>query len=171
MQSMVISLPLSLSDTHRHTHMLNTIIFLLHIKSSASFNPEHKCVHSHSRNLSFNLLGYDSLHCAVERGLMELRKLGIENQLWQASRRGLEVDSNSKANLESDFWCNVQAVFWHNNHCNWEISSTCSYQLADNFLWCFILGAIHLQLPYSWLHTSTHVNFLWQRDITVTKYI
>ncbi|KAL9356209.1 hypothetical protein Peur_049462 [Populus x canadensis] len=39
----------------------------------------------------------------VERGLMELRKLGIENQLWQASRRGLEVDSNSKANLESDF--------------------------------------------------------------------
>lgn len=105
MQSMVISLPLSLSDTHRHahTHMLNTIIFLLHIKSSASFNPEHKCVHSHSRNLSFNLLGYDSLQCAVERGLMELRKLGIENQLWQASRRGLEVDSNSKANLESDF--------------------------------------------------------------------
>ncbi|KAL3591315.1 hypothetical protein D5086_009955 [Populus alba] len=39
----------------------------------------------------------------VERGLMELRKLGVENQLWQASRRGLEVDSNSKANLESDF--------------------------------------------------------------------
>ncbi|KAB5556315.1 hypothetical protein DKX38_007224 [Salix brachista] len=39
----------------------------------------------------------------VERGLMELRKLGIENQLWQASRRWLEVDSNSKANLESDF--------------------------------------------------------------------
>ncbi|XP_011032546.1 PREDICTED: uncharacterized protein LOC105131319 [Populus euphratica] len=39
----------------------------------------------------------------VERGLMELRKLGIENQLWQASRRGLEVDSNSKANLEHDF--------------------------------------------------------------------
>ncbi|KAF9681658.1 hypothetical protein SADUNF_Sadunf05G0024900 [Salix dunnii] len=39
----------------------------------------------------------------VERGLVELRKLGIENQLWQASRRWLEVDSNSKANLESDF--------------------------------------------------------------------
>ncbi|KAJ6775292.1 FAS-BINDING FACTOR-LIKE PROTEIN [Salix purpurea] len=39
----------------------------------------------------------------VERGLMELRKLGVENQLWQASRRWLEVDSNSKANLESDF--------------------------------------------------------------------
>ncbi|KAL9393242.1 hypothetical protein Peur_012527 [Populus x canadensis] len=48
---------------------------------------------------------YSSSHDAVdvERGLMELRKLGIENQLWQASRRGLEVDSNSKANLESDF--------------------------------------------------------------------
>ena len=92
--------------------MLNTIIFLPHIKWSASFNPEHKFVCSHfgdthekflSRNLSFNLFGYDSLKCTVERGLMELRKLGIENQLWQASRRWLEVDSNSKANLESDF--------------------------------------------------------------------
>ncbi|CAK7340852.1 unnamed protein product [Dovyalis caffra] len=39
----------------------------------------------------------------VERGLTEIRKLGIENQLWQASRKELEVGSNSKAKLESDF--------------------------------------------------------------------
>ncbi|KAK0601030.1 hypothetical protein LWI29_020709 [Acer saccharum] len=37
----------------------------------------------------------------VERGLMELRKLGLESQLWQASRRGLALDA--KAHNETDF--------------------------------------------------------------------
>ncbi|XP_038715241.1 coiled-coil domain-containing protein SCD2 isoform X2 [Tripterygium wilfordii] len=37
----------------------------------------------------------------VERGLVELRKLGIENQLWRESRKGLEQDP--KAPTESDF--------------------------------------------------------------------
>ncbi|XP_048226065.1 coiled-coil domain-containing protein SCD2 isoform X2 [Ricinus communis] len=32
----------------------------------------------------------------VERGLLELRKLGIERQLWQDSRKGLDIDSNSR---------------------------------------------------------------------------
>ncbi|CAK9314903.1 unnamed protein product [Citrullus colocynthis] len=38
----------------------------------------------------------------VERGLIELRKLGIENQLWERSRRGLEVNPNRKPR-QSDF--------------------------------------------------------------------
>ncbi|TXG65790.1 hypothetical protein EZV62_007065 [Acer yangbiense] len=37
----------------------------------------------------------------VERGLMELRKLGLESQLWQASRRGLALDA--KSHNETDF--------------------------------------------------------------------
>ncbi|KAJ4719566.1 coiled-coil domain-containing protein SCD2-like [Melia azedarach] len=37
----------------------------------------------------------------VERGLSELRKLGLESQLWQASRKGFEQDT--KSHLESDF--------------------------------------------------------------------
>ncbi|KAL0552601.1 hypothetical protein IC582_011719 [Cucumis melo] len=38
----------------------------------------------------------------VERGLVELRKLGIENQLWERSRRGLEVNPNRRPR-QSDF--------------------------------------------------------------------
>ncbi|XP_023537927.1 coiled-coil domain-containing protein SCD2 isoform X1 [Cucurbita pepo subsp. pepo] len=38
----------------------------------------------------------------VERGLIELRKLGIENQLWEISRRGLEMNTNRKPR-QSDF--------------------------------------------------------------------
>ncbi|XP_008455538.2 coiled-coil domain-containing protein SCD2 isoform X1 [Cucumis melo] len=38
----------------------------------------------------------------VERGLIELRKLGIENQLWERSRRGLEVNPNRRPR-QSDF--------------------------------------------------------------------
>ncbi|KAK2637700.1 hypothetical protein Ddye_025495 [Dipteronia dyeriana] len=37
----------------------------------------------------------------VERGLMELRKLGLESQLWQASRMGLALDAKSQN--ETDF--------------------------------------------------------------------
>ncbi|KAL9450671.1 hypothetical protein AB3S75_012407 [Citrus x aurantiifolia] len=37
----------------------------------------------------------------VERGLAELRKLGLESQLWQRSRKGLEEDFKSQ--LEYDF--------------------------------------------------------------------
>ncbi|KAL5770768.1 hypothetical protein ACOSP7_014922 [Xanthoceras sorbifolium] len=46
---------------------------------------------------------YSSSHDAVdvERGLMELRKLGLESQLWQASRKGLALDI--KSHDESDF--------------------------------------------------------------------
>ncbi|VVA96516.1 unnamed protein product [Arabis nemorensis] len=39
----------------------------------------------------------------VERGLMELRKLNIESQLWQKSRKGLEHESNPSSNLELSF--------------------------------------------------------------------
>ncbi|KAL5979385.1 scaffold protein Scd2 [Asimina triloba] len=42
----------------------------------------------------------------VERGLMELRKLGIEQQLWEASRREIDhassVVANHKPNGESE---------------------------------------------------------------------
>ncbi|KAJ9180171.1 hypothetical protein P3X46_008448 [Hevea brasiliensis] len=54
--------------------------------------------HNHN-NRSFT--SHDAVD--VERGLLELRKLGIENQLWQESRRGLEVDSNSRTPAESKF--------------------------------------------------------------------
>lgn len=40
----------------------------------------------------------------VEKGLMELRKLGIESRLWEASRRLIDPDSvYSKTNTEYDF--------------------------------------------------------------------
>lgn len=36
----------------------------------------------------------------VERGLLELRKLGLENQLWQESRRWTEQDSQTKRQID-----------------------------------------------------------------------
>ncbi|XP_062084588.1 coiled-coil domain-containing protein SCD2-like [Humulus lupulus] len=39
----------------------------------------------------------------VERGLMELRKLGIETQLWEESRKELELDTNRKIQSQYDF--------------------------------------------------------------------
>ncbi|KAF4394950.1 hypothetical protein F8388_017678 [Cannabis sativa] len=39
----------------------------------------------------------------VERGLMELRKLGIETQLWEESRKELELDTNRKFQSQYDF--------------------------------------------------------------------
>lgn len=32
---------------------------------------------------------------AVERGLLELRKLGIEQQLWEASRKEIDLPSSA----------------------------------------------------------------------------
>nr|XP_023927923.1 coiled-coil domain-containing protein SCD2-like [Quercus suber] len=39
----------------------------------------------------------------VEQGFMELRKLGIETQLWEESRKWLEQESSSKPHSQSDF--------------------------------------------------------------------
>ncbi|CAH8306120.1 unnamed protein product [Eruca vesicaria subsp. sativa] len=39
----------------------------------------------------------------VEKGLMELRKLNIESQLWQKSRKGLDHESNPSSHLELSF--------------------------------------------------------------------
>ncbi|CAN8260401.1 unnamed protein product [Cochlearia groenlandica] len=39
----------------------------------------------------------------VERGLVELRKLNIESQLWQKSRKGLNHESNPSPHLELSF--------------------------------------------------------------------
>ncbi|GFY91996.1 hypothetical protein Acr_08g0003920 [Actinidia rufa] len=39
----------------------------------------------------------------AERGLMELRKLGIEAQLWEESRKLIDQDSNGKMPVHSDF--------------------------------------------------------------------
>lgn len=39
----------------------------------------------------------------VERGLMELRKLGIETQLWEESRKEFELDTSRKRRSQSDF--------------------------------------------------------------------
>ncbi|GLT36676.1 hypothetical protein SLA2020_110390 [Shorea laevis] len=39
----------------------------------------------------------------VERGLMELRKLNLEYELWQKSRQGLELELNAtKSQTDSD---------------------------------------------------------------------
>ena len=35
--------------------------------------------------------GWFHVYVAVERGLMELRKLGIEQQLWEASRKEIDL--------------------------------------------------------------------------------
>lgn len=42
-------------------------------------------------------------HLAVERGLLELRKLGIEVQLWQASRKVIDPETTSKMLKDNDF--------------------------------------------------------------------
>ncbi|KAK3023682.1 hypothetical protein RJ639_043563 [Escallonia herrerae] len=39
----------------------------------------------------------------VERGLVELRKLGIETQLWEGSRKLIDPDSEQKLQISSDF--------------------------------------------------------------------
>nr|GMD43675.1 coiled-coil domain-containing protein SCD2-like [Ipomoea batatas] len=39
----------------------------------------------------------------VERGLLELRKLGIEVQLWQASRKVIDPETTSKMLKDNDF--------------------------------------------------------------------
>ncbi|PON73960.1 Coiled-coil domain-containing protein SCD [Parasponia andersonii] len=39
----------------------------------------------------------------VERGLMELRKLSIETQLWEETRKELELETNRKIQSQSDF--------------------------------------------------------------------
>ncbi|KAJ8770224.1 hypothetical protein K2173_011577 [Erythroxylum novogranatense] len=53
---------------------------------------------NHSNQNSTSLDAVD-----VERGLLELRKLGIENQLWHGARRGLETEANSKVDVEFGF--------------------------------------------------------------------
>lgn len=49
-------------------------------------------------------LFFQHIPAAVERGLEEIRKLGIETQLWDESRKELEQDiDNSKVLSRSDF--------------------------------------------------------------------
>lgn len=40
---------------------------------------------------------------SVERGLMELKRLGLETQLWEASRKMIDPDSANNAQLDIDF--------------------------------------------------------------------
>ncbi|RZC46845.1 hypothetical protein C5167_039796 [Papaver somniferum] len=55
-------------------------------------------------NIPFKIVGRYWVHClmlfmlfmAVEKGLMELRKLGIESRLWEASRRLIDPDSEER---------------------------------------------------------------------------
>ncbi|XVF56949.1 hypothetical protein PTKIN_Ptkin06aG0162100 [Pterospermum kingtungense] len=39
----------------------------------------------------------------VDRGLIELRKLGLESQLWKTSRQGLEIGSTTRLHIETGF--------------------------------------------------------------------
>ncbi|KAE8684040.1 leucine-tRNA ligase [Hibiscus syriacus] len=39
----------------------------------------------------------------VERGLIEIRRLGLESQLWKTSRRGLEIGATARLHIETDF--------------------------------------------------------------------
>lgn len=52
-------------------------------------------------SVSFGLLVMLMSHFTVERGLMEIRKLGIEIQLWEESRK--LADQDSKMPVHSDF--------------------------------------------------------------------
>lgn len=42
-------------------------------------------------------------HVTAERGLVELRKLGIETQLWEESRKMIDPDSTLRLQMDSDF--------------------------------------------------------------------
>ncbi|XP_015164446.1 coiled-coil domain-containing protein SCD2-like [Solanum tuberosum] len=44
---------------------------------------------------------HDAVH--VERGLIELKKLGIETQLWQETRRSIDPENTKKMQKENDF--------------------------------------------------------------------
>lgn len=46
---------------------------------------------------------YFFFHTAVERGLIELKKLGIETQLWQETRRSIDPENTKKMQTENDF--------------------------------------------------------------------
>ncbi|XP_039062432.1 coiled-coil domain-containing protein SCD2-like [Hibiscus syriacus] len=39
----------------------------------------------------------------VERGLMEMRRLGMESQLWKTSRQGLELGATARLHTKTDF--------------------------------------------------------------------
>lgn len=43
-------------------------------------------------NLHYGILFILAFYFSVERGIVELRKLGIEHQIWEASRR--QIDQN-----------------------------------------------------------------------------
>ncbi|KAK6777554.1 hypothetical protein RDI58_024271 [Solanum bulbocastanum] len=47
------------------------------------------------------LTSHDAVH--VERGLIELKKLGIETQLWQETRRSIDPKNTKKMQKENDF--------------------------------------------------------------------
>ncbi|KAM3287605.1 coiled-coil domain-containing protein SCD2-like [Capsicum chacoense] len=47
------------------------------------------------------LTSHDAVH--VERGLIELKKLGIETQLWKETRRLIDPEKNKKMQKENDF--------------------------------------------------------------------
>ncbi|XP_009772645.1 coiled-coil domain-containing protein SCD2-like [Nicotiana tabacum] len=47
------------------------------------------------------LTSHDAVH--VERGLIELKKLGIETQLWKESRRSIDPENTQKMQKENDF--------------------------------------------------------------------
>ena len=55
----------------------------------------------------FNFMVCNACSIAVERGLTELRKLGIEQQLWEASRQEIDQPTlssiaNTKVAAESE---------------------------------------------------------------------
>ncbi|KAF5453924.1 hypothetical protein F2P56_023634 [Juglans regia] len=54
-----------------------------------------------NHNTNSSLTSHDAVD--VERGLLELRKLGIETQLWEQSRKWLEQESTSKPYSQSNF--------------------------------------------------------------------
>lgn len=47
------------------------------------------------------MLIYGVIHVVVEQGLMELRKLNIEQRLWEASRKEVDQDSFTPVAIKS----------------------------------------------------------------------
>lgn len=87
---------------------------------------------------------------AVERGLMELRELGIEQQLWEASRREIATDNSAAVTA---------------NHKSATVSEVSSWWIRSGGIpplhkWLFL----HLFRPFSFLI------LLWEIDLNYIVY-
>lgn len=106
---------------------MQTFLFILHISCIQLAKRIEACIHAQTRHMSYSSSRMKCLLqrskykttlwivieqilyvmifplVAVERGLVELKKLGIEGQLWQASRKLVDPDSEHKWQMHINF--------------------------------------------------------------------